>query len=69
MKQVFFSVWFFIVGVFVLLMVAFYRKNTRSNFRKPQDGPPPRKINVDARRLPGKEKADLVVKNNSPSKR
>jgi hypothetical protein len=41
-KEVFFLIWFAIVGTFSFLMVSFYRSNTRRNFRPPGDVPNPR---------------------------
>jgi hypothetical protein len=59
-KQIFFSIWAVIVGAFVLMLISYYRKQTRSNFRKPGDGPGPR-IRVDQKRLD-------PVKSNLPAK-
>ena len=49
-KQAFFLVWAGIVGIFVAMMYAHYRRTTRRNFKGPGDDsvPPAR---VDARRL------------------
>lgn len=50
-KQLFFIGWAVMVGGFVMMMLSFYKKRTRSNFRGPQDGPVPYRIDVDSRRL------------------
>jgi hypothetical protein len=59
-QQAFFIVWFFIAGFFCLLMIAYYRKNTRSNFRRDRAG---KKISVDARRIgTDSQNKDLTLK-------
>ena len=35
-KQLFFIAWIAIVGLFVMLMMSFYKKRTRRNFREPE---------------------------------
>lgn len=68
-KQIFFAIWACVVLGFVMMMWNYFRKSTRSNFRTPSDGPAPR-INVDSRRLPGREKGgDVVVRDNPPTKK
>ena len=67
-KQLFFVVWAAIVGGFILMMMAYYRKYTRSNFRRPEDGVGPR-VNVDARRLVDHSANKKVVStDNRPTK-
>ncbi len=65
-KQIFFTVWIVITGAFVLMMLAYYRKVTRSNFRAPGD-PGPR-IDVNLRKLGtgGEGKQVVVAKDNTP---
>lgn len=65
-KQIFFLLWFGIVAIFVMLMISFYRKNTRRNFRGPADGAGPR-ISVDTRRLGAEGKVSKAVVMHSPS--
>jgi hypothetical protein len=67
-KQIFFLIWAAVVVFFALLMWNFYRKNTRSNFRRPSDGPAP-KFPVDARRLSDSRGSAVQVKDNSPAKK
>jgi len=66
-KQIFFSIWLVIVGIFVALMVAYYRRNTRSNFRRPGDAPAP-KIYIDAKRLGNNAGGNLSVQKDDKRK-
>jgi hypothetical protein len=66
-KQVFFAVWAAISAVFVMLMMSFYKKNTRRNFRDPGDRGP--RIDVDLRKLgEGNTGKHVVSRDNTPKK-
>jgi hypothetical protein len=54
-KEVFFLVWFFIVGGFSLLMISYYRKSNRRNFR-PSEETATSRVFFDPRRVPSPEK-------------
>jgi len=47
-SQLFFLAWAAIVGLFTLMMLSFYRQNTRRNFRAPGDPGGP-KVGFDPR--------------------
>lgn len=67
-KQLFFALWAVMVGTFVMMLISFYRKQTRSNFRRPGDGPGP-KIRVDVRKLEQPKTNMPVVVSKSEIKR
>jgi hypothetical protein len=68
-KQLFFSLWFAIVALFVSLMIAYYRKNTRRNFRSPRDGIA-RRVDVHARRLGSEHfRKEVIIPNQNVTKK
>jgi len=62
-------VWLAIVVIFVALMASFYRRNTRSNFRRSKDGLPPPKVYFHAKRLGTKTDGKVVVKDAGPTEK
>jgi len=51
-KQWFFLIWLGVVSIFVYLIMAYFKRYTRRNFRAPEDGPAPR-FDIYSKRLQG----------------
>ncbi len=66
-KQLFFGFWALLVVGIAGLMMAYYRKVTRRNFRGANDGLPPIFTPRNSRPLPG-GKGDSIVVNDSKAK-